>query len=252
MQAYGEGFARIYNLRWGGFANEVAPRFRDFYAHTVAGQTGGAVLDLCCGTGQLARHFLEHGYRVTGLDLSPAMLHYARQNTCAALATGQARFVHGDAADFTLEERFGLVVSTYDALNHLPDLESLQRCCHSVAAVLLEDGWFIFDLNTRLGLRRWGGVSVQDSEELFLISRGVVLEAEGRAYTQISGFLRQEDGRYERFDETVFNTMFELSAVCDALSAAGFRRAHCARLQALTLPLDNPEREARVFVVAQK
>ena len=58
MQAYGERFARIYNLRWGGFANEVAPRLRDFYAHTAAGQTGAAVLDLCCGTGQLARHFL--------------------------------------------------------------------------------------------------------------------------------------------------------------------------------------------------
>ena len=252
MQAYGEGFARIYNLRWGGFANDVAPRIREFYAGTPIGQTDKSILDVCCGTGQLALHFLEHGYRVTGLDLSPAMLDYARANTAAYIDHGLARFVLGDAADFALDERFGLAVSTFDALNHLPDLNALRGCFRSVFALLLDEGWFIFDLNTRSGLRRWGGVSVQDAEELTLLTRGVIVEEQDRAYTQITGFLRREGDLYERFDETAYNTMFALEAVHAALLATGFRRAHFARVRDLATPIDAPEQEGRVFVVAYK
>src|SRR5207249_797041 len=83
MQAYGPAFARAYQLRWGGFARQVTPRLIDFYAHTPAGQARQPVLDLCCGTGLAALGFLEAGYQVTGLDLSPHMLAYARQNTAA-------------------------------------------------------------------------------------------------------------------------------------------------------------------------
>ena len=34
----------------------------------------------------------------------------------------------GDASNFVLDERFGLVVSTYDSLNHLEDEFALQKC----------------------------------------------------------------------------------------------------------------------------
>jgi len=37
------------------------------------------VLDLPCGTGRMAEALLEDGFRVTGVDISPAMLEVARQ-----------------------------------------------------------------------------------------------------------------------------------------------------------------------------
>jgi SAM-dependent methyltransferase len=119
MQAYGRVFARVYNLKWAGFAQRIAPKLLEYYARSAIGSVNRCVLDLCCGTGQIALYFLEHGCQVTGIDLSEHMLDYARENARAYLAGGQARFIQADASRLALAERFGLVVSTFDALNHL-------------------------------------------------------------------------------------------------------------------------------------
>ena len=256
MQAYGAAFARIYNLRWGDFAHRVAPALREYYESTPQGKTARqgvpSLLDLCCGAGHLAGHFLEHGYRVTGMDLSPAMLDQARQNNAAYIVAGQARFVEGDAAAYTLDPPVDLVLSTFDALNHLPDLAALEGCFASTYRALKPGGIFIFDLNTRLGLRRWATINLQETPELTLITSGLYDEPHGKAHTRVSGYLRAGDGRYDRFEETVYNTAFDLSAVKSAVLAAGFQKVHIARLSDLAAPLADPEAESRVFIVAEK
>lgn len=250
MQAYGAAFARVYNARWSGFARRIAPQLEAFYAASSVGHENKDVLDLCCGTGQLALHFLERGYSVTGIDLSEPMLHYARQNAAAYVVSGQATFIQADAASFHLDRRFGLVLSTFDALNHLDGIEALGRCFPCVRDVLVEGGLFMFDLNTRRGLDRWNGIAIEDSADLMLITRGLLDAAGGRAYCRISGFVRLEDGFYERFEGTAYNTVFDMEAVRQMLLDTGFPRANCARLEDLATPLDQPEQEQRIFFVA--
>ncbi len=252
MQGYSEGFAYIYNMRWTHFIADMAPRIQAFYEATATGATDRHLLDIACGTGQLALYFLDHGYEVVGLDLSPAMLAHARTNAAAYVKAGKARFVEGDAAAFTFTERFGLVVSTFDALNHLPSLEALTGCFQSTFDVLASGGWFIFDLNTRFGLQRWAGINVQEEEDLVLITRGVVMENECRAYTQISGFLREDDGRYRRFGQTAYNTIFDMDAVAAALQSTGFQHISFVQGHDLATPIDDPETYGRIFVVARK
>jgi SAM-dependent methyltransferase len=252
MQAYNEGFAKIYNMRWCDFAQRIAPRIREFYEGTATGQADKSLLDVCCGAGHLALHFLENGYNVTGLDSSSAILRYAAENARVYIEQGRVHFVEGDAADFSLDDRFGLAVSTFDALNHLPDMAALRGCFRSVFAVLVEEGWFIFDLNTRQGLQRWAGMSVQNADDLVIITRGVVMEEQHRAYTQISGFLKVDNGLYERFEQTAFNTVFDLDEVHAALLDLGFRSAYFARGRDLATAIDVPEDEPRAFIVAQK
>jgi hypothetical protein len=60
------------------------------------------------------------------------------------------------------------------------------------------------------------------------------------------------DGRYERFDETAFNTVFDMAKVRDAMLAVGWKNVYFARIQDLRTPLDEPEKEGRVFIVAVK
>lgn len=249
MQAYGKGFARVYNTRWAGFAEQIAPLILNFYAATPIGRANRSVLDLCCGAGHLAVHFLEKGYTVVGIDLSEYMLQYARENASRFLDTGQGTFIQADASDFTLDERFGLVVSTYDSLNHLQDEQALKRCFQCVYAV--NDGYFIFDLNTRSGLKRWNNINVNESgEDALILTHGFYDGSSSRAWTKITGFIAQSTGLYERFDETVFNTVFELERVKTALLEIGWKNVYFARIQDLTAPLTDPEMEGRVFVVA--
>jgi hypothetical protein len=60
------------------------------------------------------------------------------------------------------------------------------------------------------------------------------------------------DGFYERFDETAFNTVFEMAKVKEALLDVGWKNVYFARIQDLKMPLDEPEKEGRVFIVTSK
>jgi SAM-dependent methyltransferase len=250
MQVYGQIFANVYNKRWTGFARQVAPLILDFYSATTNGKTNEPVLDLGCGTGQLALHFLENGYQVVGIDGSEYMLKYANENAKKFVDKNKVKFIQGNVADFHLDERFGLVVSTFDTLNHLSDEEELSNCFKCAAS--LGDGYFIFDLNTRAGLNRWNNIHVDDSEEMLIITRGIYDGQSDKAWTRISGFLKREDGLFERFDETAYNTVFDLIKVKELLHQAGWPNAYFARVQDLETSVEEPEKEGRIFIVASK
>jgi SAM-dependent methyltransferase len=250
MQAYGKSFAKIYNLRWNPFSDTLFPRFQEFFERRAPRHK--TLLDLCCGTGRLAWNFLEAGWKVVGVDLSPEMLEYARTNSRNHIEAGNAEFILGDARNFALKRRVQFAVSTYDALNHLEDTAQLASCFDCVHRALREDGVFIFDLNTPFGLNNWNNVNVTDRDELFLMNRSLYDEASGRATTRISGFLKLENGFYERFEETVFNTAFPNDLVHTLLLRAGFKRVTFSRLQTLGAPAEDADREVRIFVVAEK
>jgi hypothetical protein len=112
------------------------------------------------------------------------------------------------------------------------------------------DGFFIFDLNTRKGLKRWNNVIVDDSEDMLVITRGIYDGVGDRAITRFTGFVSLADRSYQRFDETVYNTVFELEKVKSLLLEVGFGNIYFARIQDLMTPLDKPEEEGRVFIVA--
>jgi SAM-dependent methyltransferase len=252
MQAYNRSFARVYNLRWSDFSRHVAPRIQSYYETTHLGRENKHVLDLCCGTGQLAVHFLRQGYNVTGIDLSQAMLDYARQNAAPFIEQGQARFLQADAASFSLRDRFGLAISTFDALNHLPDKKSLRACFQCVHQTVVPGGTFVFDLNTRAGLRTgWNGINVQDTKDATIINRGFYDAETDKAWVKISGYLRVESGLYERFEQVAYNTAFDMDWVRMALLEEGWSSAHAAQINDLGLPLTEPEAERRVFFVAR-
>ncbi len=252
MQSYSDIFARVYNQKWQFYANRIAPLILEFYQSTPMGKQEKTLLDICCGTGQLCGFFLEHEYQVVGLDLSEGMLEVARESLLPYVVAGQARFVQADAADFELEETFGLAVSTFDALNHLPDLDAMRGCFRSTNRVLLPGAYFIFDLNTRLGLKNWNSISVDPGEDIFLLNRGIFNPEMEKAWTRITGFVRTQEGLYQRFEQTVYNTVFDLSQVQEALYQEGFSSCYFAMGTALANPIDRPEEVGKVFIVAQK
>jgi SAM-dependent methyltransferase len=251
MQGYNQTFARVYNKKWSSFAQYVAPLIHDFYVSTSIGRENRLLLDLCCGSGHLALYFLEKGYRVVGLDLSEYMLFHARENAHQYIESGQANFIHGDASSFKLDQRFGLVVSTFDALNHLENEQALTRCFECALAV--SEGFFIFDLNTQSGLKRWNNIQVDESsDDALIITRGIYDGQGDKAWTRITGFTQVSNGLYERFEQTAFNSVFEMEKVKNALLEVGWKNVYFAKIEDLKTPIFEPEKEKRIFFIASR
>ncbi len=251
MQAYGKNFARIYNQRWNLFTDTVAPRLEAFFAPRYP--QPARMLDLCCGTGRMVRYFAEKGYQVTGVDLSEEMLRYARENNSEFIRSKKASFQRSDARDFKLKHKVQFAVSTYDAINHIPDLAGLRSTLQCVWNALEPGGCFIFDLNTESGLRNsWGHISVREMDDATIIMRGLYDDERNRSYTRMSGFLKNDQGTWDRFDETIFNTAFKLTEVAKLLKETGYTKHWFAQVDKLELPLQEPENQPRVFVVAFK
>jgi ubiquinone/menaquinone biosynthesis C-methylase UbiE len=87
----------------------------------VAGQTGGPVLELACGTGRIALPLAEAGLQVTGVDRSEAMLATARRKLATASASAQQRLglVRKDMTALDLGRRFGFVFVAFRSFQAL-------------------------------------------------------------------------------------------------------------------------------------
>ena len=144
-------FAWVYNRHWGPDSARVALAALD---ELLLDQLPppAHLMDLCCGTGQLAQALVGRRYQVTGLDGSDQMLAVARENA------PQARFILGDARHIGLAPTFDAVISVADSLNHIMHLDELQSAFAGVHDALVPEGIFVFDLNMEEGYRsRWRG-----------------------------------------------------------------------------------------------
>ena len=115
-ELYDWELAHVAPARWAG--SDLA-----FYAE-VAARTGGAVLELGCGTGRLTVPL-----HAVGLDRDAAMLAVARQR-------GARRLVRADMRRFALGCRFGMVAIPYNSLQLLPTDEDRVACLRRAASHL--------------------------------------------------------------------------------------------------------------------
>jgi ubiquinone/menaquinone biosynthesis C-methylase UbiE len=78
----------------------------------------GRALDAACGTGRHARHLVELGHEVLGVDLTPEMLSRAAANV------PEANFLEADLRDIPAEDEYFDLVVCGLALAHLADLDT--------------------------------------------------------------------------------------------------------------------------------
>jgi ubiquinone/menaquinone biosynthesis methyltransferase len=101
------------------------------------------VLDLACGTGDIAWLAARAGAHVTGLDITPRMIEIARAKapaTAAEATCGRAAFVVGDMGALPFRDAAFDVVTTGYGLRNVPDLP---RAVGEIARVLRPHGVFL-------------------------------------------------------------------------------------------------------------
>lgn len=176
-----------------------------------------SLLELGCGTGSvLAR--LSSLAEVTGLDRSPAML------AVAAEKVPGARLLEGDMREFSLGERFDVVICVFDSLNHLLFFGDWESMFDAVHRHLVEGGLFVFDVNTLGELRRLGEESpwVDDFEggvAIIDVSFAEDAESEGMSVWDVRIFEEVGPARYELHRERIGELAVPLSRIKSALQA---------------------------------
>ncbi len=127
-----------------------------------AGIGGKQLLDVACGTGFSFIPLLERGWRVTGCDISPAMVAVAR-----AKVGDRANLLVADMRELPALGRFDLIWAVGDPINHLLSIEELEAALAGMRRNLAGDGIALFDANTLVPYRG-------------CFSREIVVEEKGR------------------------------------------------------------------------
>ncbi|WP_328324924.1 class I SAM-dependent methyltransferase [Kribbella sp. NBC_00382] len=245
-EGYVEGFAQAYDQFWRPYPAKSAQSLLKLLQSLTP--EARRVLDVGCGTGIVAEHLMQAGLAVTGLDMSPAMLARARERL-----GDDAVLIEGDAADFTVDVQFPVAVSTYDIPNHLPDLDRIAAYLQCVYNAVAPGGLFAFDIATVAGLRGMNTVQIRDTEEAMLLFRGALNESAGVGFYRISGVVRAEDGRYDRFETTMTNIVVPVDHLLKLVADAGWVDTYLAAQDDLLTPLDEvPDELRHVFVISRK
>jgi SAM-dependent methyltransferase len=176
--------------------------------------------DLACGTGATALDLADRGIRMYGVDLSPGTCRAARRK--ARERKLALRVVQADMRDFRLPEPVDLMLSEFDAINHVPRRSDLRRVCKAVARALHPDGWFFFDVNNLAGFEKyWRGNWWIEDDGIVLAMKNGHNPRLRKAWCDCEWFVRE--GRlWRRHTERVEEVCWSEDEIRGELTAAGF------------------------------
>ncbi|MBT2646019.1 methyltransferase domain-containing protein [Bacillus sp. ISL-34] len=187
------------------------------------GIDGRKVLDLACGTGEMTVELAQHGFEVTGVDLSDEMLLVANEK---AVKLGLSiPLFQQNMAELEGLGQFDCVTIFCDSLNYLRDEEDIVKTFSRVHEHLKDGGLFLFDIH-----------SIYKMEEIFRDNTFAVNGEEvsyiwdcfpgAEPYSvehDLSFFVRDdESGLYDRFDELHYQRTYPVEQYKRWLEQAGF------------------------------
>lgn len=244
MEAY-TGFAAVYDTfmdnipyeEWCVYLRKLLLRY---------GVSEGIVLELGCGTGSLTELLAESGYDMIGIDSANEMLQLAVEKR--AQSGRDILYLCQDMRSFELYGTVAAAVSVCDCMNYITEPVELVTVFRLVNNYLDLGGVFIFDLNTEYKYRLLGDSTIaEDREECSFIWENEYDEAEKINTYELSVFVKESDGRYEKYHETHFQRAYSLEEVKTALTGAGLE--FLAAFDAFTFEPPKEDSE-RIYVVA--
>ncbi len=115
----------------------------NFYQRQIE-RFGEPVLELGCGSGNYLVALSNNLQNISGLDLSEEMLGAASRK---ADAEGVATDLHvGDMRNFSIDQKFKLIFSAGNSLQHLLTAEDIEACFDSVRRHLFPFGKFVVEI----------------------------------------------------------------------------------------------------------
>lgn len=178
------------------------------------------ILEMACGTGNIAVDMAESGFNVTAFDMSEDMLSIAFDK--ALKANVKINFLMQDMRDINIPGSFGIILCLCDSINYITKEKDLQSVFKWVYNHLKDGGVFIFDINSLYKLREIIGNNTftHNEEDLAYIWENSIIE-EDRVEFYLTFFVRQGE-LYKRFDEIHIEKIYETEYIIGLLTEVGF------------------------------
>jgi ubiquinone/menaquinone biosynthesis C-methylase UbiE len=198
-------------------------RWLDFTKQIIeeTGTSINTIIDLGCGTGEIALRLAEEGCDVTGVDYSSDMLTLAMNK--ANKKNLSVQWIQQDMLELEGFKEIDLVVSYCDSINYITTENELSTVFHRIADVLKPGGLFIFDVHSlfhmehHLKNQTFADVK-EDTSYIWFCTEGNYV---GEAFHELT-FFSLEGNKYVRFDELHHQRTFSVEIYKKLLADAGF------------------------------
>lgn len=200
---------------------------------------GASVLDLCCGQGRHARTLSELGYKVTGIDLSPASIATAKQ-----LSDSNQHFEIQDMRTFEVNQYFDAVFNLFTSFGYFSDRADNLRVLQRISVHLKEGGTLVIDYLNAFPL-------IQQAEQMnHLVIDGISFQTRKEKVGEfIVKHIDVNDGGAQfHFHEQV--QLLTLDDFRNILQEAGFEILHT--FGNYQLDEYTPETSERCIIIARK
>ena len=240
MEAY-SGFAKVYDLFMDNIPYE---EWTDYVKELFAeeGVKDGILLDLGCGTGSVTELLAKSGFDMIGIDNSEEMLEIAMEKR--AESGLDILYLLQDMREFELYGTVKGVVSICDSMNYILDDEDLLDVFKLVHNYLDNEGIFIFDMKT---MHEYANVMAdntfaEDRDESSFIWENYYDEEEEINQYDLSIFVKEEDGRYRKYEETHLQRAYEQQCVEELIKESGLELLHVYDAFTRELPAEDSQR----------
>lgn len=247
MDAY-TGFAEVYdtfmdNIPYEEWAEYLIGLLKEY------GIEKGMIAELGCGTGSMTELLAQHGYDMIGIDNSIEMLEIARDKI--EQTKSDILYLMQDMREFELYGTVDAIVSVCDSMNYILEFEDLVQVFVLVNNYLEQGGYFIFDLNTPYKYRTQLGdrTIAEDREDMSFIWDNYFDDKTGVNEYDLSIFVKEHDGRYQKYEETHYQRAYELEEIKKALEQAGME--YVTAYDAFTKEMPKEESE-RLYIIARE
>ncbi len=200
---------------------------------------GARILDLACGKGRYARYLAEAGYEVTGLDISPKSIAYARQ-----YETSHLSFFQHDMRRPFRSNYYAVVMNMFTSFGYFRYEREHQLALRNIAQSLRPGGQFLLDyFNSNWVTQHLVANETKVVRDItFHLTRWI---ARGHVFKSIEF---EAAGGHHQFREQV--RLFKLEDFQEIFTAAGLRI--CQTYGDYHLGKYDPETSARLILLAEK
>ncbi|WP_340100341.1 class I SAM-dependent methyltransferase [Salinibaculum salinum] len=160
--------ADVYDAAYSGVPNWDIGRPQQAFVHLQeAGRIESPVLDVGCGTGELALYLASHGHRVLGIDLASNAIRQAKLK--ARWRRIPAQFLVWDAVDLGRLAEAGLSVRTVvdSAMFHILGDTERGRFVHGLESVIEPGGLYCLLGDARRDPRDSYGITPRELRDRF-------------------------------------------------------------------------------------